>query len=189
MLSLEPRVSFSSNFASFFNVMKHNFCIFWSKSLYALDKRSSLKCKFSDFQLFAWNLTKFLMSFFKPKVSFKFCITLQCHDIVPLEFFNWNIVCFGQKEPSNAQFFILLSALMKVYPIHHAIFKTTSSGYIQILHHFLHHWFLCIFLAQTSHIYFGQKYPSKWNFLTFQWLGENSQNSSCYIWNQKSYFL
>ena len=35
-----------------------------------MDKRSLLKCKFSDFGLLAWKLTKFLMSFFKPQVSF-----------------------------------------------------------------------------------------------------------------------
>ena len=47
---LEPRVSFSSNFASLFNVMKHNSSEFFlSKSLYALDKRTQSKCKFLDF--------------------------------------------------------------------------------------------------------------------------------------------
>ena len=46
------------------------FCTFLSKSLYALDKRSPWQCKFPDFRLLAWKLTKYLMSFFKPQVSF-----------------------------------------------------------------------------------------------------------------------
>ena len=37
--------------------------------------------------------------------------------IIPLKFFNWKIIFFGQKEPINVQFFKLLSALMKVHPI------------------------------------------------------------------------
>ena len=43
---------------------------FSSKTLFALDKRSPSKCNFSDFRLLPWKLTKFLMSFFKPRVSF-----------------------------------------------------------------------------------------------------------------------
>ena len=46
------------------------FCTFSSKTLYALDKRSTSKCKFSDFRLLDWKLTKFLISFFKPQVCF-----------------------------------------------------------------------------------------------------------------------
>ena len=37
--------------------------------------------------------------------------------------------------------------------------------------------------------YFRQKSPLKCNFGTFECLGENSQNSSCHIWNYKSFFL
>ena len=69
MSFLEPRVSFSSNFASLFSVMRLTlllFCTFSSKSLYALDKRIRSKSKFSEFWLLAWKLTKFLMSSFKP---------------------------------------------------------------------------------------------------------------------------
>ena len=71
------------------------------------------------------------MSFFKPQVSFP---SVSWHKI-SLEFSNWIIICFWQKEPVNVQFFRFLSALMKVHPIPHAIFETTRSGFIQILHH------------------------------------------------------
>ena len=46
------------------------FCTFSSKSLYALDKKSQSKCKFLDFQLLAWKLSKFLKLFFNPQDSF-----------------------------------------------------------------------------------------------------------------------
>ena len=63
---------------------------FFSKTLYALDKRSPSKYKFPSFWLLAWKLTNFLMSFFKPRASFSltFCITPQCHDTL----FLWNFL-------------------------------------------------------------------------------------------------
>ena len=72
---------------------------------------------------------------------------------MPLKFFNWNILFFGQKEPINVQIFRLLSALMEVHPILHAIFETTRSGFIQILHHcpVSRKITPCIFLVQTSY--------------------------------------
>ena len=59
------------------------FCTFSSEILYAWDKRSSSKCKFSDFWLIAWKLTKFCMSFFVPwvtKIAHQFTIfqTFEC---------------------------------------------------------------------------------------------------------------
>ena len=84
-----------------------------------------------------------------------------------------NIICFGQKEPIKVQFFRFLSALMNVHPIPHGIFETTRPGFIQILHHFK---LLCIFVAQTMYT-LDKKSPSKGNFQTFEWLGENSPNA------------
>ena len=54
--------------------------IFLAQTSHTFDKSSPLKCKFSDFPLLALKFTKFLMSFLKPIVSFKLCITLQCHE-------------------------------------------------------------------------------------------------------------
>ena len=48
-------------------------------------------------------------------------------------------LCFAQKEPIKVQFFRLLSALMEVPTIPHAIFETTRSRFIQILHHYQCH--------------------------------------------------
>ena len=118
------------------------FCTFSSKTVYDLDKRSASKFKFSDFRTLAQKLTKFFMSFYKSRVSFFLNLELpfSVMTIIPLEFYCWNIICFGQKEPIKVQFFNfsktqLLSALIKVQPISHAIFETTRSGFIQILHH------------------------------------------------------
>ena len=44
------------------------------------------------------------------------------------------------------------------------------------------------FIAQTLYT-LDKKSPSKWNFQNFEWLDENSPNSSCHIKNHKSVFL
>ena len=69
---------------------------------------------------------------------------------------------------------------MKVHWFTHASFKTTRSGFIQILHCSVP-WktTTLYFLAQTSYT-MDKKNPWKSNF-TFEWLGENSPNSSCQI--------
>ena len=79
---------------------------------------------------------------------------------------------------------------MKVNPTPHAIFETTMSGLIQI-------WHLCSVLWKITPLYLlaqisftlDKNSPLKWNFGSFGWLGENSQNSSCHIWNYKSVFF
>ena len=61
----------------------------------------------------------------------------------------------------------------------------------QILHHCSVPWQitpLVFFLAQTSYT-LDKNSPLEWDFQTFEWLGENSPNSSCHIWNHKSVFL
>ena len=60
----------------------------------------------------------------------------------------------------------------------------------QILHHCSVPWEITplFFLAQTSYT-LDKNSPLEWNFRTFEWLGENSPNSSCHIWNHKSIFF
>ena len=94
--------------SSFFLQTLHHYSVLWditllcflSYFLYGLDKRIRSKCKFSDFQLLASKLTKFLL-FFKPHVSF---LEYLYHLLVPwhiilLTSSSWNIKWFCQKEP------------------------------------------------------------------------------------------
>ena len=48
----------------------HLLCIFLAQTLHTFDKRSPSERKFSDFPLLPLKFTKFLVSFFKQKVSF-----------------------------------------------------------------------------------------------------------------------
>ena len=90
--------------------------------------------------------------------------------IIPLKFFSWNIICLGQKEPISIKFFRLLSALVKVHPIPHAIFETTRSWFTQILNHPSVSWKMT---ASPNLIYFRQKEPIKVKFSDFWVVGWN----------------
>ena len=160
--------------------------------MYALDKRIQSKCKFSDVRLVAWKLAKFLMWFFKPQVRFSFNfaipISVMTHD--SLKFSNWNIVCFGQKEPINVPFF-QLGCSNETSPnssCHYSNHKVRVYSNFTSLFSAMKYNSTVFFLAQASYT-LDKNSSSKWNFWTFEWLGENSPNSSCHIWNQKSVFL
>ena len=109
--------------------------------------------KFSDFQLLAWRLNKFFMSFFKSQVSFP--LNFASHFSVMThnssENFQLKHYMLWTKIAISVQFFRLLGALMKVHPIPHTIFETTTSGFIQILHHCSLSWKITplYFLAQN----------------------------------------
>ena len=81
------------------------------------------------------------------------------------------------KRAHQCIIFRLLSSLMKVHPILHAILETTMPEFIQILHHCSVSWKitpLC-FLAQTLNT-LDKNSQSKWKFGTLEWFCENSQN-------------
>ena len=60
----------------------------------------------------------------------------------------------------------------------------------QILHHCSVPWEITPLYFFSSNSYtLDKNNPSEWNFRTFEWLVENSPNSSCHIWNHKSVFL
>ena len=116
MSFLEPRASFSSNFASLFSVMTHNASILFHLNLYMLWKKNPIKVGIFWLSTAHMKINQIPDVIFQAtsQLFFKFCNILQCHDI--LKFSNWNISCVGQKEPINMQFFRLLGSLLKFDP-------------------------------------------------------------------------
>ena len=89
-----------------------------------------------------------------------------------MKFSSWNIICFGQKESIKVQCFRLLSALMKVHPMPHAVFETTRLVFVQILHHCPVSWNISLlYFCSSNQVYFGRKEPIKNKFLEFWVLG------------------
>ena len=159
------------------------FRTFSSKPLYALDKRSRSKCKFLDFRLLAWKLTKFLMSFFKPRVSF------------PLKFAS----PFSAMIHNSSEIFLLKHYLLWTKRAHHCTtFQTfecsnenspSSSSHVwnhkvrdySSLHHCLVTWKITplYFLAQKQamEVKFSDFWVVGWNFTKFLMSYLKSQNS------------
>ena len=155
-----------------------------------MGKRIRSKCKFSDFRLFIWKLTKFLMSFFKPQISFllhfasPFCVMIHNSSVIFwLKHMRWTkrahqCIIFKTFECSN-----LKSSNSSCHSWNHkpnskfaplfSVMKDNPS----------------VFFSSNLIYTLDKNRPSKWNFRTFEWLGENSENSSCHIWNYKSVFL
>ena len=64
----QTKSEFSSKFGKHFSITREN--SFLAETLYAVDKSSTSKYKFSDLPLLASKFTKFAMSFLKPRTSF-----------------------------------------------------------------------------------------------------------------------
>ena len=150
----EPGVSFSSNFSPLFSVMGQLFCTFSFKSLYALDKRSQSKCKFSGFRLIAWRLS------------------------FPLNFASLFTVIIHSSEIASLKDYLLWTNRAHQC----TIFQTFGYSNERSLNSSCHFWnhklkvcsnFVSLFSTMKDNtsvffslnlIYFGQKEPTKVNF-------------------------
>ena len=133
MSILKREANSSSNFASFFFVMKNNSSVYFKliDSLLWI-KGSRQSANFETFECFGKNLPNsscyfpnhrsvFLQILLHPPVSW---------NISPLYFFSLNIIYFVQKEPIKVQIIEtwvkLLSARIKIRQILHVNFETAS---------------------------------------------------------------
>ena len=102
MSFLEPRVSFSSNFASRFSVVRHNSSLLFYVKLYMLWIKRV-------FRLPTWKLTKFLMWFLKPQVTLPLNFT-SLFSVVRHNSYETlaETLCFGQYFKYNISDFWVL---------------------------------------------------------------------------------
>ena len=165
MSFLEPRVSFSSNFASLFSVMRHNSSVLFHVIFVCFGQMDPIKVHI--FRLSTTRMKINQISYVKSQFSFKLCNT----------FCNTNCQtfrCSNESSPNSS--------------CHFWNHKVRLCSNFASLFSVMKDVFLCIFLVQTSSYILGKNSPLKWNFWTFEWLDENSPNSSCHIWNHKSAF-
>ena len=100
-----------------------------------------------------------------PKILHHPSVSLMTHS--SYEIFKMKHYMLWTKKPSKCNFSDL-NALMKVHPIPHAIFETTRSGFIQILHHFSVSWKITPrYFCSSNLVYFGQKEPIEKKFSDF----------------------
>ena len=103
------RVKVHQILMSLFSVMRDNSSVlFQLKHLYAFDKSSTLKCKFSDLPLLTLKFTKLLMSFLEPRVSFlpnfPSLVSVMRHNSSVL--FHLNLYMFWTKEDLQSTNFL-----------------------------------------------------------------------------------
>ena len=76
------------------------------------------------------------------------------------------------KRAHQSTLYRVLSDLLKVHPIPHAIFETIRSGFIQILHHCSVSWTITpLYFCNLNLAYFRQKEPIEKKFSDFQVVG------------------
>ena len=114
------------------------------------------------------------MSFFKPRVSFSlnFASPFSAMTHNSYKIFWLKHYMLWTKRAYQSTIFRLLSTLMNVHPIPHAIFETTRSEFIQILHHCLVSWQITpLYFCSSNLVYFGQKEPIEKKFSDFWVVG------------------
>ena len=106
-----PQVIFRTKKSVFLQSLDHSsvswdiiLLYFLAETLYVIDKSSTSKWKFSDFQLLALKFTKFLMSFLEPSVSFSSnfasLLSITRHNSSLL--FQLNLYMFWTKGPHQS---------------------------------------------------------------------------------------
>ena len=111
------------------------------------------------------------MPFFKQGISFplKSLLPFRVMTHNSTEIFKLKHYMLLPKRARQCTIFQTLSALMKVHPIPHAIFETTRSGFIQILHHCSVSWKITpLYFFSSNLIYFGKFTKSFMSYLKSQ---------------------
>ena len=114
--------------------LPNDLCQFWSHKSFFTSVFLWLK-HYTLFPQLALKSTKFLMSFFKQKVSFssKFGSFFSImRDNISLLFFSWNFIRYGQKQYIKVQIFRLSITRIKIYQISYVIFGIKSQFFFKM---------------------------------------------------------
>ena len=175
---LERRVRFPSNFAWFFSVMRHKSSVLFQINLYMFSTKGTHRSAyFQAFDCSHEKLTKFLLSFFKPRVSFSlnFAALLSVMTLGSIILLKFSIQ--------------LKHSMLWTKRTHQDTIVQTSECSSESSSNSSCHFWYHKFIKDKCSVFFSSKSSSKWKFQTFEWLGENSRNYSCHVWNHKSVFL
>ena len=125
-----------------------------------------------------WNFAIFLRSFFKPQVT----------KITPMYIFSSNNIYFAQKEPIKVKIFETFECSGQNLPNSLWQFWNDKLIPLQILYPSSVSWKITpLYFFSSNNIYFAQKEPIKMKICeTFKCSGQNSSNSSCKLWHDKS---
>ena len=108
--------------------------------------------------------------------------------IIPLYFFSSNNIYFAQKEPIKMKMFETFECSGQILSNYLCQFWNDKSIPAQILYPSSVSWKITpLYFFSSNSIFFDYEEPIKKKiFETFKCLGQNSSNSSCQFWNDKS---
>ena len=133
---LEPRVSFSSNFALLFSVIRLILLYFFIWIFICFGQKEPTKVQIFRLSTARMKINQIpFMSSFKPQINFPLNFASPFSVMIHnrLKSFNWHLL--WTKIVHQCIIFQTFESSKKVHTIPHAIFKTRRSGFIQILHH------------------------------------------------------
>ena len=116
---LKQQVNSSSNFASFFIVTAHNSSVNFKLIHFLLWVKGSYQSQIFRLLSALLKFAKFLMSFFKPHVTFSsnFSSLLNVLKDNSSVFFSSKVMYFAQKEQMKVETWRILSAQVKIHQI------------------------------------------------------------------------
>ena len=131
MSFLKQKVSFSSKLGSLYSVMSDHYFVLFQLKLYMLLTKvayQSAKCQTCNNCSLALKLTKSIMLFLQPRISFSsnFASLFSVMRHNSSVFFHLNLCMFWRKEPIKVQISRLSTARMKLKQISYVIFQDTS---------------------------------------------------------------
>ena len=174
--------------------MKYDSVYLFSSNNICFAKKEPIKVKvFGSFECLCQNLSNFSCQFWNGK-----SIPLQIlhhssvsWNMTPCTYLAPAIYTLLKRNPLKLNFLGLLSACVKICQIPHVNFETASQFLFKFCIIFQCHerCLLFTFLAQRICTLL-QRCSLKWKFFeTFECLGQNLSNSSCQVWNDKSFPL
>ena len=104
MSFLEPRVSFSSNFASLFSVIRRNSSVLFHLKPYILWTKGAHQSAYFGFRLFAWNLTKLRHFLIHELVLHELVHPSVSWQTIPINDLAETLYALDKKSPSKYNF-------------------------------------------------------------------------------------
>ena len=171
--------------------MKNMSSIIFSSNNTYFAQKEPIKMKIFEnfFECSGQNLSNFLCQFWNdksipPQVLYSSSVSWKT---IPLYFLAQTIYTLLKRSPVKWKFLRLSSARVKFCLTTYANFETTSRFLSKFFTPFSFMKDNSSVLFSSSNIYFAEKEHIKIKFFgTFKCLGQNSSNSSCQFWNDKS---
>ena len=104
MSFLEPRVSFSFNFASLFSARKHNSSVFFHLNFICFGQKDLIKVQIFRLSTACMKINQIPYVIFLATCQFSFTVCMPWH-IIPLKFSDWKIIFFWTKRAHQCTIF------------------------------------------------------------------------------------